>query len=212
MKTEDLITALSADGRRSVMPLDRAWMLAAGAAVVLAAVVFLAMLGPRGDFMSAAETWRFLFKFVVTIVLAVSAWMAIRAASRPDGAARTTLALLSVAPVLVLGAAMMEMMSVPAVEWRTRMVGTNYLLCLTFIPLIGLAPLLVFLAVLRHGAPDRPGLAGAVAGILAGGVAATFYAAHCVDDSPFFVATWYTLAITLLAVVGAIGGRLFARW
>ncbi|TIM59065.1 MAG: DUF1109 family protein, partial [Mesorhizobium sp.] len=69
-----------------------------------------------------------------------------------------------------------------------------------------------FLAVLRYGAPTRPVLAGAVAGLLAGGLAATFYAAHCFDDSPLFVATWYTIAIAILAALGAFGGRLLVRW
>ena len=46
----------------------------------------------------------------------------------------------------------------------------------------------------------------------AGGLAATFYAAHCFDDSPLFVATWYTIAIAILAALGALGGRLFVRW
>jgi hypothetical protein len=55
-------------------------------------------------------------------------------------------------------------------------------------------------------------LAGAVAGLLAGGLAATFYAAHCFDDSPLFVATWYTIAIIILAALGALGGRFFVRW
>jgi hypothetical protein len=70
----------------------------------------------------------------------------------------------------------------------------------------------VFIAALRHGAPTRPAFAGAVAGLAAGGLAATLYAAHCTDDSPLFVATWYTIAIAVLAGLGALGGRLFARW
>jgi hypothetical protein len=78
--------------------------------------------------------------------------------------------------------------------------------------LIGLGPLAVFLAALRHGAPTRPRLAGAVAGLLAGGIAATFYAAHCTDDSPLFVATWYSIAIAGLVALGAICGRRVARW
>ncbi|MEQ1524980.1 MAG: NrsF family protein, partial [Aestuariivirga sp.] len=64
----------------------------------------------------------------------------------------------------------------------------------------------------RHGAPPRPVSAGAVAGLLAGGIAATFYAAQCNDDSPLFVAVWYTLAIASLAAIGAVGARQFARW
>jgi hypothetical protein len=55
-------------------------------------------------------------------------------------------------------------------------------------------------------------LAGAVAGLAAGGIAATLYAAHCTDDSPLFVATWYTLAIAILTGTGAFAGRVFARW
>ena len=65
---------------------------------------------------------------------------------------------------------------------------------------------------LRYGAPTRPVLAGAAAGLLAGGLAATFYAAHCFDDSPLFVAVWYTIAIAVLTILGAIAGRLFIRW
>ena len=67
------------------------------------------------------------------------------------------------------------------------------------------------LAVLRQGAPTRPRLAGAVAGLLAGGVAATFYAAHCTDDSPLFVATWYTVAVAILAALGALLAPRVAR-
>jgi hypothetical protein len=212
MKTDDLINALSADGRTSAMPLDRAWMLAIVVAIVAAAATFFSMLGPRPDMPVAMETMRFPFKFVVTITLGASAWVAIRAASRPAGTIGATIAVMMLAPALLIGAMALELLSVPSVDWSSRLMGTNNMLCLTFIPAIGFAPLVLFLMVLRHGAPNRPGLAGAVAGVLAGGVAATFYAAHCTDDSPLFVATWYTLAIALLAALGAIGGRLLARW
>jgi hypothetical protein len=62
---------------------------------------------------------------------------------------------------------------------------------------------------LRHGAPSRPALSGALAGMLSAGLAATLYASHCTDDSPLFVAFWYTLATALVAAVGAlIGSRM----
>lgn len=58
----------------------------------------------------------------------------------------------------------------------------------------------------------RPGFAGFSAGILAGGIAATLYAANCADDSPLFVATWYPIAIGALALLGVALGQRFARW
>jgi len=119
---------------------------------------------------------------------------------------------MAAAPVLVAVAVVLELFMVPEVMWGTRMVGTNMMICMGFIPLIGIGPLAIFLWVLRYGAPTRPVLAGAVAGLLAGGLSATFYAAHCFDDSPLFVATWYTIAIIVLAGLGGLGGRLFVRW
>ena len=64
---------------------------------------------------------------------------------------------------------------------------------------------------LRHGAATRPTAAGASAGLLSGGLAATVYAAHCPDDSPLFVATWYSIGIGLVAGAGALAGRRMLR-
>lgn len=212
MRTEDLIKALDADARSKAMPQDSAWWLAVAAAAVIAATVFWLTIGPRPDIMAAMHTMRFLAKFVFTIALGVSAFALIRALSTPGASTARAAAWMAVAPLLVVVAVALELFAVPSPEWGRRLVGTNWYICLTFIPLIGIGPLAVFLAALRHGAPTRPMLAGAVAGLLAGGLSATFYAAHCFDDSPLFVATWYTLAIVILTALGAIGGRLFVRW
>jgi hypothetical protein len=68
------------------------------------------------------------------------------------------------------------------------------------------------LFILRDGAPLRPALAGAAAGLVAGGLAATLYAAHCTDDSPLFVTTWYGIAVMVIAGVGALAGARWLRW
>ena len=54
--------------------------------------------------------------------------------------------------------------------------------------------------------------AGAIAGVAASGIGATFYAANCNDDSPLFVATWYPLAIFMVSAAGSFGGSLLLRW
>jgi hypothetical protein len=212
MDTNQLIRAIAADARRPGMPMRRAWRIAVLAAILLAALAFLAMLGPRPDIDDALSTIRFPFKFVVTLTLTVSALVLLRALSQPTDASPTRLLLLLLAPALLAFAIATELLVVPPSQWVVRMIGTNSRFCLTFIPLIGLAPLAVFLATLRYGAPSRPAIAGAVAGLLAGGVSASFYALHCPDDSPLFLAVWYTAAITILAAVGAIIAPRIAQW
>ena len=88
----------------------------------------------------------------------------------------------------------------------TRLVGNNSKVCMTAIPLMSLPLLAGALIGLRHGAPARPAVAGAIAGLVSAGLAATLYASHCTDDSPLFVATWYTLATALVAAIGALAG------
>ncbi len=212
MKTDDLIRALGADAR--AMPARRRpmWALAAIAAAIIAAIVFFSTIGPRPDIGQAAHTMRFLFKFVFTLVLLASAFPLVRMLSVPGARVGRAALWLLAAPLLMAGALALEMMAVPSADWMPRLIGHNMPVCLSMIPLIGLGPLAVLTVALRHGAPTRPVLAGAVAGLAAGGLAATFYAAHCIDDSPLFVATWYTIAIAVLAGLGALAGRFFVRW
>ncbi|MDX8467385.1 NrsF family protein [Mesorhizobium sp. VK23B] len=212
MRTEDLIKALDADSRNKAMPLGPAWWLAVGVAVVVAAMAFFMTIGPRPDIMPAMHTVRFLSKFVFTLALTTSAFALIRVLSTPGAASRRAKLWMLAAPALVVIAVILELFVVPEAEWGKRLVGSNMMICMTFIPLIGIGPLAIFLGMLRYGAPTRPVQAGAVAGLLAGGLAATFYAAHCFDDSPLFVATWYTIAIAFLTALGALGGRFFVRW
>ena len=212
MDTNELIETLAADSRRQAPSLSSVWWIAAGLAVALAAIVFFATLGLRADFSAAAETPRFLFKFVFTITLAVSAFGLARALSRPGEAWRRVLPYLAAAPALVVMAVVGELRIVSPDDWAARMIGTNSRMCLIYVPLIGIGPLAIFLAALRYGAPTRPVLAGTIVGLLAGGIAVTFYAAQCTDDSPLFVAVWYPIAIAGLALIGAVAAHLCLRW
>lgn len=212
MQTEDLINALKADTASRSMPVLRAWWIAMAAATVLAAIAFFLLIGPRPDFAAAAHTVRFLFKFVITLLLVVLAFTVLKTLSQPGRRETQALVRLAAVPVVLCLAVAAELVAVPSQQWEAVWWGTNISICLTAIPAIGMAPLAVFLLALRHGAPTRPRLAGAMAGLLAGGLAAIFYAAHCTDDSPLFVVTWYSIAIAGLAFVGMILGPRIARW
>jgi hypothetical protein len=94
----------------------------------------------------------------------------------------------------------------------SKLVGHNARVCLTPIPLLSIGPLICFMIVLRRGAPSNPGWAGAVAGLAAGAIAATFYASNCNDDGPLFVATWYPIAIIAVSAVGYLIGTKVLKW
>jgi hypothetical protein len=212
MDTNQLIKVLAADSQRSPVPLSRVWWSAAGLAGTLAALLVFATLSPRSDIVVAAETSRFLFKLVFALALVSSAFGVIRALSRPGEGWRKAMPYLAAAPALLATAVIIELLVLPPDAWSVGMMGANGPACLISLLLIGLGPLAVILATLRHGAPTRPTVAGTVAGLLAGGITAIFYTIHCPDDSPLFVATWYTIAIASLAIIGAAAGRRLIRW
>ena len=210
MKTNGLIRALAADHPSRSASLERTLCIATACALALAAVLFATVLGPRADIATAVTEPRFIFKFIVTLALAVSAGALVLRLARPG--ARVPWLWLAAGPALLAASLVVELAVTPPASWPARTIGTNARICLTMVPLLSIAPLAAALLTLRHGAPTRPALAGAVAGLLAGGLAATLYAAHCTDDSPLFVATWYTLAIALVALAGALIGWRVLRW
>jgi hypothetical protein len=212
MKTENLIRALAADNATSVPSLDRWLSYATLAGIAVSAVLFAVLLGPRKDIALVAGDFSFLFKFVVTLTLAATATFLVRELARP-GAETTYLAIaLLTAPLLLAVAVIAEFTSLEPASRTMKLVGTTWLSCLMYIPLLSAPILVAALIGLRHGAPTRPGLTGAVAGLLAGGFGAAIYAAYCVEDSPFFMAAWYTLAIAGVAVAGALAGTRLLRW
>lgn len=212
MKTADLIRALAEDQASAAPRLGRLMASALLLGIVATAALFLASIGPRPDIATAAETPRFLFKFVVALALALPAvgvaWRLARPGRRPGVWGW----LLVLSPVLLMLAVVGELFAVPQADWLTRLVGSNARHCLIVIPLLALAPLACLLFALRQGAATRPRLAGGVAGLACGALAAVFYAANCPDDSPLFVAAWYPLAIGFVALLGALLGPRVLRW
>ncbi len=73
MKTSDLIAALAADPKPHGPPLDRRFLSALIAGMLISACAFAMMVGPRHDIARAMQTLRFDWKFVDTIALAIPA-------------------------------------------------------------------------------------------------------------------------------------------
>lgn len=211
MNAEELIRILAQDATppwrfRRVL----AWAVLGGA--LISALVFFAAIGVRPDIGEAMETMRFPFKFVVTLALAIAATGLVSRLARPDARPGRWRWALAIAPALLVLAVIAELSAMPPASWGPRLVGTNARFCVTLIPLLAIGPLACLIFALRQGAPSRPGLTGAVAGLAASGIAATFYASHCTDDSPLFVATWYPIATAIVVLAGYMAGRRLLRW
>ncbi len=212
MKTDQLISRLAADTPPRHSSPALSFGLAAMAACLFAAAAMLLTIGPRPDIATAAQTWRFDFKFVVTLTLAGSVFLLLRRALYPEGLTGAPLWTVFAAPAVLLAAVAVELALLPASTWGVTVVGTNWWHCLTLVPAFGIVPLAIGLWGMRQGATTRPMLTGFLLGLFAGGVAATFYALNCTDDSPLFVATWYPIGIVGLGLVGAFAGRAVLRW
>ena len=212
MDTEQLIRSLAADSSHRTRPVGYVLMLALLAAAPVSLLIFFAELGVRPDIMTAMRNPFFDLKFAVTLALAISAVAVALHLSRPEASLRGFGWYLLIPAGLLVAGISGEMMMPQRLPMMTRLVGNNSKVCMAAVPLMSLPLLAAALIGLRHGAPTRPALEGAMAGLLSAGLAATLYASHCTDDSPLFVATWYTLGAALMTAIGALLGSRVLRF
>ena len=212
MKTDDLIALLS-DGLppapRGQVPLLLALGLAAG--LVGSALLMLAALGPRPDLAEAMGSSSFWMKFSYVLALgALGLWIVERQA-RAGADSRLPMFLL-LTPVVALVVAASVELSEPRADSAALIMGHTWGKCAFLILLLALPVYAGLLAALRRLAPTRLGLAGAAAGLAAGGWAASVYCFHCPESTAPFIVIWYSLGIALSAGLGALAGRRFLRW
>jgi hypothetical protein len=214
MRTDELINTLVADHavQPRPKPVAHGLVMAIVGGLAISAALFLLTLGVRPDILSALGTWRFDLKLGVNVVLAIAAsWAAVRLSS-PTTTPLFAMRALLVPALLLLGAVVYELITIPASAWPSRAMGVNGVMCFASIIFLSVLPLTATIYALRQGAPKSPAVLGAVGGLLAGGTGATVFAMHCTNDSPLFVAIWYALAIGLMAMVGLVVGRQTLRW
>jgi hypothetical protein len=212
METDQLIRTLAADNAHRARPVGFVLTLALVAAAPVSVAIFLAGLGMRPDVMTAMHNPFFDLKFAVTLALAISAIAVSLHLSRPEASLHGWAWLLLIPAGILAAGVSGEMMMPQRLPMMTRLVGSNSRVCMMAIPLMSLPLLAAALFGLRHGAPARPAVAGAIAGLLSAGLAATLYASHCTDDSPLFVATWYSIATAAVAAIGALAGSRVLRF
>ncbi len=216
MRTEALIAALAAEGPPAAgsgalrpRALRRRLLWSAALGLMIAAPVAMGVFGPRPGLLGALADPGVALKFAAAGAGALAGlWLLLRAAEpgralRPLGAG---------APAAALALAVALLWPDPrAADWVPT-VDSASVTCLFAVSGLALAALGLFLAALRRGAPTRPALAGAAAGLAAGGLGAAAYAIHCPIDAPGYVATWYPAGMLAATGIGALIGRRSLVW
>ena len=216
MKTGDLIAALALDlgttgPRHGWRPARRLGLLVT-AAMLLVSVLFLGSMGLRSGLSNASIVGAVALKQAIALTTAAAGILIALRAADPVGIRGGGPRLLLL-PAALLALAMLADLGLNGVTgWQDRLVGHNGLRCVIAIPLLGLLPLTTILAALRDGTAPRPSAAGALAGLAAAGLGAAVYALNCTDDSPLFVAVWYSIAASVMAGVGSLAGQRALRW
>jgi len=213
MKTDDLIAMLSTDveavDRRQVSR-TLAGAVGVGAAATLGAA--LIVLGCRTDIRSDEAIVFLLAKLAFAAAVAVFAFFYLVRLARPGGHRRGRMALLALPFVGIIGLASVSLAQAPAAHWQAMLMGDEWLECLLSIPIIAIVPFALVVWATRQAAPTHLRRAGALAGLVAGGLSAAGYALHCTADSLPFVAIWYGGTILLCTLAGALLGPRLLRW
>ena len=209
MKTEILIAALAADTTPAPRPEQGLpWV---ALALALAAAALFWVLGPRAD-PAAGLAPLTLPKTLLPLALgALALPLALRLA-QPAKPAGTLPRLLLTVPLAAAATAALALLTSDPAGWAMQATGKTMIPCLVTIPTLAALPLATLLWLLRRGAPLAPTRTGLLAGLAAGGLAASLYSLHCTEDSPLFWALWYSTAICTTGAIGALAGRRLLRW
>ena len=213
MKTDDLVALLST-GVTPVSP--NAASRPMGLALLLGVPVSLAILllgfGVRGDLLQVINLPIFWVKLVFPLCIALAAFVVVQRLARPGVQVQRAWWALVAPVVMVFAMALVEWFALPVQERLPSLIGVSWRTCAASISLIALPVLVFALGALKRLAPTRPGLAGAAAGALAGGVGAAIYALYCVEMAAPFVAAWYVAGMLVPVLSGALLGRRWLRW
>ena len=212
MKTAELIAALAAEAPAVPAGVIRNRLLTAlaiGGLVALALVVFWLKPQPLGAVVGQGWFW---MKLGYTAALAAAASAVVARLARPGLSAfrGAAIVVILIALMAILG---LGQLALAEPEQRLALwLGRTWRVCPWNILLLSIPIFLALAWALKKAAPTHLVAAGAAAGLLSGGLAASLYCLHCPEQAASFVAFWYTLGMLLSTGLGALLGPRLLRW
>jgi hypothetical protein len=212
MKTNDLIALLASDTLQPQKPVRQQLLRQLVLGAVVSSVLLLAVVGLNPQMDQMAVHPAFITKMLwLTALMGFSLYGLFRLA-RPGVSAGHTFVGLGLALLAMGSLGVMQWLQTDAGARTAQWMGGSWEVCSVNIVGLSLPVLGALLWALRHLAPTRPAMTGAVAGMLAGSLAASIYSLHCPETSLTFFAVWYAGGIALVSGVGAVMGWRALRW
>jgi hypothetical protein len=208
--TDRLIATLASEAGNAHDPkapgFERALLIGVGLSLVAAIAIVVPIVGIRSDILTVVQLGPFHYKIATTLLLAIGAFVLVRRA----GQAGATLPLTALAPGLLL----LAFGAATDTSGLSPLGGSSLSvpICVSAILLMAVPALVAILYALQRGVPTRPGVAGAMAGLLAGALGAAVYTLSCKNDGGLFVAVWYGTAMLITTCAGAAIGRRTLAW
>ena len=213
MKTDALISVL-ANHVAPVPPRAALHRLALGlvVGVAISFAIMLATLGIRHDWNAVLPDPMFWLKVLFPAALAAAGLALTQQLGRPGVRVRSSWLGVMLPVLLVWTVGAWQWSNAPESARATMLFGHTWRTCPLLIVMLALPIWIGGAWALRGLAPLRPAVAGAAAGVMAGGAGAAVYALHCPENSASFLAVWYIAGIALSALLGAFAGRHLLRW
>jgi hypothetical protein len=213
MNTHDLIATLAAEAS-STPPASgmRRYTQALATGLVVSLALVLALWGINPSLNILAHTQAFWVRLLWLVLTCTFAAPVVLHLSRPGVTAGRGVWGIAASLVGMAVLATWQVSQVDATTGVQLMLGQSWQVCSASIVALSVPLLAALLWMLRGMAPTRPALAGASAGLMAGGLACLVYSLHCPETAYAFLAVWYVAGMALMASIGAAIGARLLRW
>jgi hypothetical protein len=213
MKTDDLISMLAREPTSLAAPAQGERVRAALAiAAGISFVWMVAQLGLNPELRNDVVLPMFWVKLGFALSLAVAFGYALTRLGRPGRDAKPMFAAAGLFALLMVALGLFAAFTGERDETLAAVQGDGVLDCPISIAILSIPLFIASFWAMRQFAPTRLTIAGGVAGLFSGAVAAAVYSFHCAGYHPSYVSLWYSVGVLIPGVVGAALGRWLLRW